>query len=285
MSSKIDGIVGKSYVPENSSTSSNLTQEHGYYVLTPASSGYGDVNLFGRSLEMALIARTAIDSASLQQIQKPSFTAGSSFSSDSHDNYQKSAYSSVPSDTNSFIAADCKNYQHIHQTAQTPHQQISHYNMLLQASKRNQTGNFAEIANVFPSSSYAWASTGLSGPIGPAIRSYDSQLELHNSSNCGMEPEIEAVTDNVKQIFAPSAVHDLRDWSNTAQKARLESVQRRARSQEKNRIAAMKSRQRKKKEWDRLIDAEKALRAENELLKQRNEYLENQLRCGGSNLN
>lgn len=46
-----------------------------------------------------------------------------------------------------------------------------------------------------------------------------------------------------------------------------ESTERRLRSQERNRLAAMKSRQRKKKEWERLLDLEKLLSIENDELK------------------
>lgn len=45
-------------------------------------------------------------------------------------------------------------------------------------------------------------------------------------------------------------------------------IERRLRSQERNRLAAMKSRQRKKKEWERLIKAESALLTENASLKE-----------------
>lgn len=46
-----------------------------------------------------------------------------------------------------------------------------------------------------------------------------------------------------------------------------DSVERRMRSQERNRLAAMKSRQRKKKEWERLLESEKSLALENVELK------------------
>lgn len=46
-----------------------------------------------------------------------------------------------------------------------------------------------------------------------------------------------------------------------------DSMERRMRSQERNRLAAMKSRQRKKKEWERLLESEKSLASENTELK------------------
>lgn len=64
-----------------------------------------------------------------------------------------------------------------------------------------------------------------------------------------------------------------------------ESLERRSRSQERNRLAAMKSRQRKKKEWERLINSESLLREENTQLKQEVARLREQLNptnCDGN---
>lgn len=55
------------------------------------------------------------------------------------------------------------------------------------------------------------------------------------------------------------------------------SLERRLRSQERNRIAAMKSRQRKKKEWERLMDSEAALARENTRLKEEVMRLRNEI--------
>jgi hypothetical protein len=52
---------------------------------------------------------------------------------------------------------------------------------------------------------------------------------------------------------------------------------RRLRSQEKNRIAAMRSRQRKKKEWERLVKSELSLRQENVRLKEEMDNLQDEL--------
>lgn len=56
-----------------------------------------------------------------------------------------------------------------------------------------------------------------------------------------------------------------------------DTLERRSRSQERNRLAAMKSRQRKKKEWERLVQSEALLREENTQLKQEVARLREQL--------
>lgn len=83
-----------------------------------------------------------------------------------------------------------------------------------------------------------------------------------------------------KQIFCPVpatllSTHD--EWEDNVKKAKLDTVHRRARLQEKNRQAAIRSRQRKKAEWDRLVNAEVALLEENLHLKSRIAELEKRL--------
>lgn len=56
-----------------------------------------------------------------------------------------------------------------------------------------------------------------------------------------------------------------------------DTLERRSRSQERNRLAAMKSRQRKKREWERLVQSETLLREENVQLKQEIARLREQL--------
>jgi chromosome segregation ATPase len=48
-------------------------------------------------------------------------------------------------------------------------------------------------------------------------------------------------------------------------------------SQERNRLAAVKSRLKKKQEWYRLVESEQALRQENDILKRRIKELESKL--------
>lgn len=66
-------------------------------------------------------------------------------------------------------------------------------------------------------------------------------------------------------------------WLSNVQKVKANSLEKQLKSQEKNRLAAMKSRQRKKQEWERLVDAEKELRNENQRLRQRIVSLETEL--------
>lgn len=61
-------------------------------------------------------------------------------------------------------------------------------------------------------------------------------------------------------------------------RSRTDPNERRIRSQERNRIAAMKSRQRKKREWERLIDSEATLLQENIKLKEEVLRLREELR-------
>lgn len=56
-------------------------------------------------------------------------------------------------------------------------------------------------------------------------------------------------------------------WLATLQHVQLETIQKRKRVQENNRVAAIKSRNRKKQEWNRLLASEKNLQEENEELK------------------
>jgi hypothetical protein len=66
-------------------------------------------------------------------------------------------------------------------------------------------------------------------------------------------------------------------WLSNVQKVKANSLEKQLKSQEKNRLAAMKSRQRKKLEWERLVDAEKELLNENQKLRQRIVSLETEL--------
>ena len=66
-------------------------------------------------------------------------------------------------------------------------------------------------------------------------------------------------------------------WLSNVQKVKASSLEKQLKSQEKNRLAAMKSRQRKKQEWERLVDAEKELLNENQKLRQRIVNLEAEL--------
>lgn len=61
------------------------------------------------------------------------------------------------------------------------------------------------------------------------------------------------------------------------QMAQLESCQKKLKYQEKNRMAAMKFRSRKKQEWNMMIASEAALKRENEFLKNRIKILEEEL--------
>ena len=74
--------------------------------------------------------------------------------------------------------------------------------------------------------------------------------------------------------FSSSQYHSmpaqLFNWSDMLDK--------RQRSQERNRLAAMKSRQRKKKEWERLLQVEASLMDENAKLKQELNRLQEELR-------
>lgn len=67
-------------------------------------------------------------------------------------------------------------------------------------------------------------------------------------------------------------------WAASLQRAKVTSIEKQLRFQEKNRLAAMKSRQRKKKEWERLQQSEKALLDENRSLKERIAVLESEVR-------
>lgn len=64
------------------------------------------------------------------------------------------------------------------------------------------------------------------------------------------------------------------NWLANVRKAKADSIEKQLKCQEKNRLAAMKSRQRKKKEWERLILSEKELLEENQRLLQRIQSLE-----------
>lgn len=68
-------------------------------------------------------------------------------------------------------------------------------------------------------------------------------------------------------------------WAASLQQAKASSIEKQMRFQEKNRLAAMKSRQRKKQEWERLQDSEKELMDENRSLKERIAVLEGELRA------
>lgn len=68
------------------------------------------------------------------------------------------------------------------------------------------------------------------------------------------------------------------NWAASIQQAKASSLEKQMRFQEKNRIAAMKSRQRKKKEWERLQESEKTLLEENRSLKERIAILEGEIR-------
>jgi len=67
-------------------------------------------------------------------------------------------------------------------------------------------------------------------------------------------------------------------WVSSMQQAKNSTVEKQIRFQEKNRIAAMKSRQRKKQEWERLQASEKALAEENRCMKERIAVLEGEIR-------
>ncbi len=67
-------------------------------------------------------------------------------------------------------------------------------------------------------------------------------------------------------------------WANSLQQAKSCSLEKQLKFQEKNRIAAMKSRQRKKKEWERLQSTERILLEENRMLKERIAILESEIR-------
>lgn len=67
-------------------------------------------------------------------------------------------------------------------------------------------------------------------------------------------------------------------WANSIQQAKASTMEKQMRFQEKNRIAAMKSRQRKKQEWERLQVSEKSLLEENRSLKERIAVLEGEIR-------
>mgnify|MGYP001048067305 CR=1 FL=1 len=67
-------------------------------------------------------------------------------------------------------------------------------------------------------------------------------------------------------------------WAASLQQAKVTTIEKQLRFQEKNRLAAMKSRQRKKKEWERLQQSEKALLDENRSLKERIAVLESEVR-------
>lgn len=67
-------------------------------------------------------------------------------------------------------------------------------------------------------------------------------------------------------------------WAASIQQAKASTLEKQMRFQEKNRIAAMKSRQRKKQEWERLQDSERSLTEENRSLKERIAVLEGEIR-------
>lgn len=67
-------------------------------------------------------------------------------------------------------------------------------------------------------------------------------------------------------------------WAKSIQQAKASTLEKQMRFQEKNRIAAMKSRQRKKQEWERLQISEKSLLEENRSLKERIAVLEGEIR-------
>jgi hypothetical protein len=67
-------------------------------------------------------------------------------------------------------------------------------------------------------------------------------------------------------------------WAASIQQAKASTLEKQLRFQEKNRIAAMKSRQRKKLEWERLQESERALLEENRSLKERIAVLEGEIR-------
>lgn len=67
-------------------------------------------------------------------------------------------------------------------------------------------------------------------------------------------------------------------WAASIQQAKASTLEKQLRFQEKNRIAAMKSRQRKKQEWERLQNNEKILSEENRRLKDRIAELEKEVR-------
>jgi len=67
-------------------------------------------------------------------------------------------------------------------------------------------------------------------------------------------------------------------WAVSIQQAKASTMEKQMRFQEKNRLAAMKSRQRKKQEWERLQSNEKALVEQNRSMKERIAVLEGEIR-------
>ena len=97
--------------------------------------------------------------------------------------------------------------------------------------------------------------------IGPSQGHYIPAFQSTTSPNAQATGEIES-----------SYTHTTGDGEASYQYA--DTPDRRKVSQERNRLAAVKSRLKKKQEWSRLVDSERFLREENEFLRARIKQLE-----------
>lgn len=143
---------------------------------------------------------------------------------------------------------------------------------------------FTSNSPIFPSST--------SLPLPPGMR-------IHHYGPDKFQPELH-VYDDVKMpssIFSDSIIHNKGNMPSYVTIKNSASVQntstpvmrsltlndpkneeyKRSRSQERNRLAAMKSRLRKKKEWERLVTLETLLAQENGLLKEENSKLKEEI--------
>lgn len=129
----------------------------------------------------------------------------------------------------------------------------------------------------FLQSSYPHDSQTLSSLSGFAVPCNFFKLQ-HQSCGPQVTPSVNSTHSEVLSSTGIDAVDGGYYYSVSQQDEGMETLERRLRSQERNRIAAMRSRQRKKKEWERLIESEHLLRQENASLRNEIDGLQEEIR-------
>lgn len=235
--------------------------------MTPNVTGYGEVNFFEKSFEKALDAAHSDGSVAPPQAHRPSLSA----------NLKPTSIQLISPPSDGACVLNKEEYLNSQSMA-----------MSSTAMIQDQPNNSIKYSPMIQPSSLSYGFVHpprpmpimIERPMFYASPSFPPPQPIHHHQQ---RPVFNQPPPQQPQIPILNPINMMKDpaeeqsWLSNVQKVKANSLEKQLKSQEKNRLAAMKSRQRKKQEWERLVDAEKELLNENQRLRQRIVSLEAEL--------